>query len=150
MSSPGERVDVDLVEAIARRVVDLLREEGLVATAGQELITAEEVAGRFGVKAAWVRGNAERLGAVRLGDGPRGRLRFDPETVAAALSSRSDGVASKGGPVGTATGIPPRRRRRSRSASGGPLAVRTVGSAPLPKTARRRSNAPGPATGGKS
>src|SRR4051812_42729592 len=39
-------------------------------------LTAREVADRYGVSPAWVRAHAERLGARRLGDGPRPRLRF--------------------------------------------------------------------------
>jgi hypothetical protein len=51
-------------------------------------IDAATVARRFGVSAQWVRENAERLGAVRLGDGPRPRLRFDPNRVAEVLNAR--------------------------------------------------------------
>jgi hypothetical protein len=136
-------LDPESVEAIAVRVVELLEERGPGTAAGQEMITAEEVARRFGVKAAWVRRNADRLGAVRLGDGPRARLRFDPERVAAALSSRSNGVASDPPAVGSPTGIPPRRRRRSRSASGGNPPASSLRSAPLPKAAPATRQRPG-------
>lgn len=114
----------DLIELIAARVVALLREEGLVAPAGREMIDAAEVAARLGLEAAWVRRNADRLGAVRIGDGSRPRLRFDPEEVAAALASRSE---ERSGP-GAAT--PPTRRRRR-------APVRRLDPAPLPLTASR-------------
>jgi hypothetical protein len=50
---------------------------------------------------------AGELGAVRLGAGPRGRLRFDAERVAEALTARSAGKGSDG----------PERRVPARSAS---------------------------------
>lgn len=53
------------------------------------LLTAAEIASRFGVSAEWVRDNAERLEAVCLGDGPRPRLRFDAGRVLEALTRRS-------------------------------------------------------------
>jgi hypothetical protein len=49
------------------------------------MLTAEDVSNSFGVSRAWVYENARRLGGVRLGPGERAPIRFDPETVAAAL-----------------------------------------------------------------
>src|SRR4051812_34634290 len=63
------------VEAVALRVIELLRGEGLESP---ELVPAGELGRRLGRSPAWVRANAERLGVVRLGDGPRPRLMFDP------------------------------------------------------------------------
>src|SRR4051794_27180099 len=60
----------------------------------RDLLTAQEVAGHFGVSAEWVRENAERLGVVRLGDGPRPRLRFVSERVMAAMTAREEGGGS--------------------------------------------------------
>jgi hypothetical protein len=143
------RLDPADVEAIALRTAEILAERGLVAPAARELIDAAEVARRFGVTPTWARRNADRLGAVRLGTGSRPRLRFDPERVAAALSARSDGVASEEplGRSGSGAASCPRRRRRARS--GGPLPVRNLGLDALPdRTAPRRGNARGPAPGG--
>jgi hypothetical protein len=80
-----------LVEAVARRVVDLLREEGELATNGPRLMTVAEVRNEFGVSADWVYANADGLGAIRLGSGPRARIRFDRAAIAtriARLASR--------------------------------------------------------------
>lgn len=80
-------LDPTTIEAIALRTAELLRGEHV----GPELIDAAEVARRFGVSRDWVYDNAERLGAVPLGEpgeGRRPRLRFDPERVADALSAR--------------------------------------------------------------
>jgi hypothetical protein len=55
---------------------------------GAHLLTAAQVADRFAVGRAWVYQHAEELGARRLGQGPKPRLRFDAHEVAAALDSR--------------------------------------------------------------
>jgi hypothetical protein len=77
-------LDPASVEAVARRVVELLRDE----RATGELLTAAEVAERFNCSRDFVYRNADRLGAIPLGDGPRARLRFDPAKVADALAPR--------------------------------------------------------------
>ncbi len=51
------------------------------------LKTAAEIAMWLGVSRAYVYENAVRLGAIRLGNGPRARLRFDQEIVASRLSN---------------------------------------------------------------
>jgi DNA-binding transcriptional ArsR family regulator len=100
-------------EEVAQRVVALLREQGIVsATPTRELVTAAEIAERFGVSPSYVRRHADRLGAVRLGDGPRGRLRFDPEQVADVLNGRATGERSDG--PQTEAGSYPRPRRKKR------------------------------------
>src|SRR5688500_5177438 len=75
-------LDPATVEAIAHEVADLLRRRG----AGERgLLTAGQVAIRFGVKRSWVYAHAHQLGVVRLGFGRRPRLRFDPAVVAQHL-----------------------------------------------------------------
>jgi hypothetical protein len=49
------------------------------------LLTAAEVADRFSVDRSWVYAHARELGVVRLGRGPRPRLRFDPGVIAQRL-----------------------------------------------------------------
>lgn len=75
------------IEAIARRVAELVNPCG--GQAERRMLTAEEVGGLHGVSARWVRQHAAELGAVRLGDGPKARLRFDPVEVATAMNRRS-------------------------------------------------------------
>jgi hypothetical protein len=71
-----------MIEAIAQRVAELLRTElGLTP----RLLTPSEVADRFAVSRTWVYEHADELGATRLGDGPKARLRFDAKTVSAVL-----------------------------------------------------------------
>ena len=77
-----DEADPILVDAVARRVVELLREEGVVSREGPRLITVAAVSQEFGVSTDWVYTNAGPLGAIRLGSGPRARLRFDRATIA--------------------------------------------------------------------
>lgn len=80
------RLDEASVEAVAHRVAELLRGE---STAG-ELVDVAEVARRFNVSRDYVYEHAAELGAVRLGGGPRARLRFDLETVAERLGASAE------------------------------------------------------------
>jgi hypothetical protein len=69
------------IEAVAARVADLLKGQRL----GAELVDAAAIAHLFGVSRDSVYQHADELGAVRLGDGPKARLRFDPAKVGRAL-----------------------------------------------------------------
>lgn len=99
-------LDASSVDAVARAVLELLRDElAIGTTAASELLTAAEVARRHGVERGWVYTHADELGALRLGDGPKARLRFDPERVRAALDARSPSVGSQGGDVPAAARV---------------------------------------------
>jgi hypothetical protein len=75
------RLDGESIEAIARRLAELLAERE-TRPPERGLISAAAVAERWGVSRRWVYDQAERLGARRLGAGSRPRLRFDPGEVA--------------------------------------------------------------------
>lgn len=83
MTEPAELSPASIL-AIAEKVVELLKAEPS-STPGRYL-TAAEVADRFAVSRDWVYAHAEELGAERLTDGPRARLRFDPARVVDALA----------------------------------------------------------------
>ncbi len=72
----GELED-EAVEAIAQRVAEILRRDGL----GGALVDAAELARRLGVSRSTVYEYAGELGAIRIGAGARARLRFDPRSV---------------------------------------------------------------------
>ena len=80
-------LDDDSVNAVAERVVELLRDRSM----GSQLIDTAEVARRFSLSRDYVYAHADELGAVRLGSGPKARLRFDPTKVAEVLRSSSEG-----------------------------------------------------------
>lgn len=75
----------ELAELVADRVAERLRREGT----GSLLIDVAGVARRLGVSRDFVYRNAEELGAIRLGEGPRPRLRFDPATVDERFAQRT-------------------------------------------------------------
>jgi hypothetical protein len=101
-----------LAEAIADRVAELLHDKD--SSAGHRLVSAAEVARELHCGRQWVYEHADELGARRLGDGPRGRLRFDLETVRAAsvclIGKRSHGPNPSTG-AESATMREPRTRR---------------------------------------
>ena len=72
--------DRSALEVLAREVARLLSrpEPG-------PLLTARDVAERFNVDRNWVYAHAVELGVIRLGTGPRPRLRFDAAVVAQRL-----------------------------------------------------------------
>jgi hypothetical protein len=72
------------VEAIAARVVELL---GPKSQVGHHVDTTA-LAAMLGVSGDWVREHAGELGAIRVGDGPKGALRFEVRRVRAALERR--------------------------------------------------------------
>src|SRR4051812_5178218 len=87
-SSGEPALDHRAIEAIARRVAELLQESPARAT--PRLVSAAEIARRFDVTRQWVYENADRLGAIRLGRGARPRLRFDLQRVANALDAADE------------------------------------------------------------
>jgi hypothetical protein len=93
-AEPALISEAHIVDAIARRVVELLegsraRAEAARpgAEAGSACVTVSQVAARYRVSRSWVYAHQRELGAMRLGDGPRARLRFDPTVVAEAISA---------------------------------------------------------------
>lgn len=110
-----------LVEAIARRVVELLDERSGEAPAG--LVDAATLARLLGVSRSTVYDHRAELGGVRLGEGTRGRLRFDVDEARAAWIRRVGRERSKRPevPETPAVGTVVRRRRRSTGRSGGVL-----------------------------
>jgi transposase-like protein len=79
VSSVPLTMDPWFVDAVARRVAEIL-------DSGASL-TVAEVAARYGVSRSWVYAHQRELGALRLGAGPRARLRFDPKVVADAIAA---------------------------------------------------------------
>jgi hypothetical protein len=80
------RLEEALVEAVAVRVTELLASQLHTPAAPPERparrLTAAEVSEWWGLRRGWVYQHATELGAIRIGDGERPRLRFDPDKVA--------------------------------------------------------------------
>jgi hypothetical protein len=77
--------DIEEIQPVAERIAELVA--STPPTVG--LVDAQDLAQELGVARDWVYANAERLGAVRLGSGPRARLRFDIEQAREALAAGS-------------------------------------------------------------
>ena len=67
MESARIKLDPQAIEAVARRVVELLERRGVGG--GTELVDAAELARRLGIERSWVYTHAIELGAVKLGSG---------------------------------------------------------------------------------
>ncbi len=82
-------LDHDDIEAIAERaawrVVQLLDRPGPGA---YRLLDPKELARALNVSLDYVYAHAMDLGAMRLGDGPKARLRFDLQTAREAMRAR--------------------------------------------------------------
>jgi hypothetical protein len=98
--APSRSSDVEFIDAVAQRVIELLelRRPGAAELEGGDdthpsSLTVAQVASRYGVSRGWVYAHQRELGAMRLGPGPRARLRFDSNVVARAIA----GFNSNGG-----------------------------------------------------
>lgn len=96
------------IEAVAARVAELLRDD--VPFPREGLVSAEEVAQLLGVERTWVYEHKLELGVVRIGDGPRGVLRFEAASVLAYIRGRRLGEDEPAPPE-----RPGPRRRGTRS-----------------------------------
>jgi hypothetical protein len=72
----------EIADTVVERVSELLRPRLWFG-----LVGAADVARRLGVHENWVYAHADELGAIRLGDGEKARLRFDLERVARAIGA---------------------------------------------------------------
>jgi hypothetical protein len=109
LTSPRlEQVDADLIEAIARRVAELIAEPA--PTELPELIDAAEVARRLGIHRATVYRHPRRYGGEKISDGPKGRWRFDPTKIHGRGLQPAADVQSKS--------LVGRRRRRTKAPEG--------------------------------
>jgi hypothetical protein len=95
-----------VAEAVAQRLLEVVSQRQ-----PSELVDAAGLARALGVDRDWVYEHSERLGAIRLGDGPRPRLRFEVARAVAAFRelSREGRVV----PLRAGAQMPSPRSRRS-------------------------------------
>jgi len=109
-----DRLHPDDLERLADLVAERLAarlDPNERSTTGK-LVDATAIARRFGVDRSWVYEHADELGVVRLGRGPKARLRFEHDRVAAALTARESGKQSRA--AESPAPAPTRHRRRPR------------------------------------
>jgi hypothetical protein len=110
----------ETVDAIARRVAELLTAKPADATPdAQRLVDAAELARRLRVTPAWVREHADELGVVRIGEGPRPRLRFAVDRAMQAYNKRSDPDRTIPPATTSRSGVGSSRRQRRASPMSG-------------------------------
>ncbi len=104
-------LDAASAEAVARRVVELMRGEGDFSSA-RGLVDAATLAAELGVERSWVYTHRDELGAIRLGTGAKPRLRFDVEAAWAVLARSAGSESHEPKPPTPARGSTRRQRRR--------------------------------------
>jgi hypothetical protein len=123
----GPTLDAASVEAVARRVVELIRSEG-DSPGGRRLVDAATLAAQLGVERSWVYTHRAELGAIQLGSGSKPRLRFDVEVGEGLLaSSTSSESCAPQSPV--VVGSSSRRRHRRMGGRAELLPIRGVAAA---------------------
>ncbi len=115
-------LDAASVEAVARRVVELIRSEG-GSPIVRRLVDAATLAAELGVERSWVYAHRVELGAIQLGNGSKPRLRFDVE-VAREVLARSAVSESREPKTPASTRGPKRRRRKQIVGGPGLLPIR--------------------------
>jgi hypothetical protein len=109
-------LDAASVEAVSRRIVELIRSESGSPIA-HGLVDAATLAAELGVERSWVYAHRVELGAIQLGNGSKPRLRFDVE-VAREVLARS--AVSESREPKTPTSTRGLKRRRCKRIDGGP------------------------------
>ncbi len=104
-----EEVDA-LAAAVAERVVERLRDEAVPPSEPTALLDARALAARLGVSPSYVYANSGKLGAVRLGTGPKARLRFNLKRAVEVHANREPESAA---PAALQTAKPRPRRAAS-------------------------------------
>ncbi len=98
-----------LAEAVAARVVERLRDEA-VPPSEPGLVDAAALARALGVSPSYVYSRSSELGARRLGNGPKARLRFDLKRAVEVHANREPESAA---PAALQTAKPRPRRAAS-------------------------------------
>jgi hypothetical protein len=146
-SALDDRALARLADMLAPRIAEELSARTAV---GPELVDAAAIARRFALSAEWVRDHADELGAIRLGEGKRPRLRFDPAEVLCALRRRSRRVGSPVADLPTPAEDSPRAGRGRVDNGLDALPVRRLQPAPTTQSGARGVATPGrPATKGQ-
>jgi hypothetical protein len=87
----ARRVAVELtpqtIDQIAVRVAQLLRHQQSTQTNAENVgwLTVSQLARHLNLNRTWIYEHADELGAIRVGKGPKARIRFDLHTATAAL-----------------------------------------------------------------
>lgn len=128
-------LDAASVEAVARRVVELIRSEG-DSPVGRRLVDAATLAVELGVERSWVYAHRAELGAIQLGTGSKPRLRFDMAAAREVLARSGSHESHESQTPAPVSRLASRRRQRMASRVG---LLPIKGSATLADARRERS-----------
>jgi hypothetical protein len=106
----AQRIAARVLELLAEGLADLLAAPPTAAPAAR-LVDAATVARELAVSHSFVYEHAAELGAERIGEGQRPRLRFDLDRAHAAWNARQSNERSSAARSPMATGAATRRRR---------------------------------------
>jgi len=87
-------LDDEDIDAIAERVARVLEAS---TPSAYRLLEPKQLAEALNVSLDYVYAHATDLGAMRLGDGPKARLRFDLHTAQQAMRARRRGPPPRAG-----------------------------------------------------
>lgn len=125
LHSPDVLPRLDYVEAIAQHVARLIRDDAR-EEARHRLVDAATLASELGVERSWVYEHANELHPIRLGTGPKARLRFNVLTVRAVLTAQHVVERRSRLSVHGADGRAPARRHARRSGTPKPTVGRVL------------------------
>jgi hypothetical protein len=110
----AQRIAARVLELLAEGLADLLAAAptSTAQTPATRLVDAATVARELAVSRSFVYEHAAELGAERIGEGQRPRLRFDLDRARAAWNARQSNERSPAARSPVVTG-PVRRRRRA-------------------------------------
>jgi hypothetical protein len=111
--SPREML---IVDAITVRAAELLRSD----PPDSQLINAATLADALGVDRSYIYAHADELGAVRLGNGSKPRLRFELDTARRAMARYTSKLSQGSNTSAGAESLAPTGRRRRRLPNGLP------------------------------
>jgi hypothetical protein len=114
----------ELVEAVARRVVELLDERDQEQPPSAGLVDAQTLGRLLGISRSTVYEHAAELGALEVGASAKPRLRFDPQAAVEAWTRRDLSEGSEPVEPTAVAGVVRRRRRTAARSTAGLLPVR--------------------------
>lgn len=118
-------LDGAYVEAIAQHVAKLIRDDAR-EEARNRLVDAATLASELGVERSWVYEHANELRPIRLGTGPKARLRFNVLTVRIVLTAQHIVERRSSLSVNGADGRAAARRHARRSGTPKPTVGRVL------------------------
>jgi hypothetical protein len=120
VTTPALGIAPEMFERFAELVADRVAGRLHAEPVRRRLVDAAAVADTLGVSRGCVYAHADELGGKHIGNGPRGRLRFDLDKALAVWTSRSESKKSHEQKA-PAPGSNSSRRHRPRMGSGAEL-----------------------------